>query len=375
MTTLKNLRIYLPDHVLENGYITFDEHIRDIGTGDIDGIDMHQAMLVPGFIDQHIHGVSGHDAMDASLAAYERIATMLPKEGTTAFLATTMTDSKENILHALTQIRTYHANQKGIGAELLGVHLEGPFISPVFKGAQREDAIERPSIAYFDALNDASNHLIKLVTLAPEQKGALELIAHLKQQHIVPSIGHSNATDHEVVAAIQSGVLSFTHGFNAMSRLHHRDLGVVGMMLLDDTCYVEIIADGVHTSERAIQLLYKAKTSHRIILITDAMRAKLLEDGTYSLGGQDVFVHNHQARLQDGTLAGSVLRMIDAVKNMKKITGCGMHDLIRMASSNPAKLLGVDHRKGSIAIGMDADLVVLDDSLTPLETYCTGIKR
>jgi len=375
MTTLKNLRIYLPNQMIEKGYIVFDHVIREIGTGDVNGIDMDHQILIPGFIDQHIHGVYGYDAMDAINEAYKKISEMLPKEGTTSFLATTMTDSSQNIIEALKHMRSYHENDNQKGAHMIGIHLEGPFISPVFKGAQREDAIILPSIEQFELLNKASGNLIKLVTLAPELEGAYPLISYLKNQNIVASIGHSNASDQHVIQALNLGASCFTHGYNAMSRLHHRDLGVVGMMLLDNQSYAEIICDGIHTSELAIQLLYKNKTSRHIILVTDAMRAKLLDEGIYALGGQKVTVKDHQARLSDGTLAGSVLKMIDAVKKMKQITQCSLEDIIQMASYNPAKLLKIDHIKGSIAVGMDADFIVMDDSLNIQQTYCRGQKQ
>jgi N-acetylglucosamine-6-phosphate deacetylase len=160
-----------------------------------------------------------------------------------------------------------------------------------------------------------------------------------------------------------------------MSRLHHRDLGVVGMMLLDDDSYAEVICDEIHASKLAVKLLYKNKTSRRLILVTDAMRAKLLGEGKYQLGGQDVYVNSDQARLVDGTLAGSVLRMIDGVKKMKAISNCSISELIQMASYNPAKLHKIDDRKGSIEIGKDADFLVVDQDLNIYETYCRGIKQ
>jgi N-acetylglucosamine-6-phosphate deacetylase len=376
MTILKNLNIYLKDKMIENGYIIFDHKIIEIGEGDIEGgIDLKGKLLIPGFIDQHIHGIKGHDAMDANMDEFEQISKFLPYEGTTSFLATTMTDRKENIIQALERIRFYKENCNQSGAELLGVHLEGPFISPIYKGAQREDAIILPSIELFDELNQKSGYFIKQVTIAPEIPNALPLIKHLVKNNIVASIGHSNAKDVDVMEALSLGANAFSHGYNAMSRLHHRDLGVVGMMLLDDDSYAEVICDEIHASKLAVKLLYKNKTSNRLILVTDAMRAKLLGEGKYQLGGQDVYVNSDQARLVDGTLAGSVLRMIDGVKKMKAIANCSIFELIQMASYNPAKLHKIDDRKGSIEIGKDADLLVVDQDLNLYETYCRGIKQ
>lgn len=375
MNILKNLTIYTKDRIIENGYIKFNEKIIEIGQGNIeDGIDQKGLLLIPGFIDQHIHGVKGFDAMDANFHDFQEISKNLPFEGTTSYLATTMTDSKENIIKALESIRNFKESNFTYGAELIGVHLEGPFISPIYKGAQREDAILLPSIPLFNEFYQKSGNLIKQVTIAPETKGAIPLIKHLVNLGIVASIGHSNAKDTDVIEALSMGANSFSHGYNAMSRLHHRDLGVVGMMLLDDHAYAEVICDEIHASKLAVQLLYKNKTSKKLILVTDAMRAKLLGEGHYMLGGQDVYVNQNQARLSDGTLAGSVLRMIDAVKKMKAITNCSISEIIEMASYNPAKIHKIDDRKGSIEIGKDADLLIVDADLNLLETYCRGIR-
>jgi len=376
MTILKNLTLYLKDQIIEKGYIVFDHKIIEIGSGDIEGgIDQKGKLLIPGFIDQHIHGIKGYDAMDANFDEFKEISKHLPFEGTTSYLATTMTDSKENIISALERIRFFKENNNQTGAELIGIHLEGPFISPIYKGAQREDAITLPSIELFDEFYKKSGNLIKQVTIAPEIPNAMPLIKHLVKLGIVPSIGHSNAKDVDVMEALSVGANSFSHGYNAMSRLHHRDLGVVGMMLLDNESYAEVICDEIHASKLAVKLLYKNKTSNKLILVTDAMRAKLLGEGKYQLGGQDVFVNQDQARLTDGTLAGSVLRMIDGVKKMKAIANCSMSELIQMASYNPAKLHKIDDKKGSIDIGKDADLLIVDNDLNIYETYCRGIKQ
>lgn len=373
---LTNIRIYGEERNIEKGYIVFNETIEAFGSmedmPDLTGerLDMSGYSVIPGFIDQHIHGLFGHDAMDGTKEAIEAFSRHLPKEGTTSFLATTMTETSERIERALGNLQNSHVRD---GAECLGVHLEGPFISPVFKGAQSEAAIQKPSIEVFDRFERVSGGKIKEVTLAPEREGGLELVSHLRSRNIVASIGHSNATGEETKEALVKGASCFTHAYNAMKGLHHRDPGVVGTMFLADDAYAEIIADCVHTSEDAISLLIRNKTDRRVILITDAMRAKGLKDGTYDLGGQEVIVKGPEARLKDGTLAGSVLKMIDGVKNVKRITGVPMESLIRMASTNPAENLGVADRKGTIRVGKDADLLVVDDRLSIIHTYCRGI--
>jgi N-acetylglucosamine-6-phosphate deacetylase len=370
---LKNLEIYSEKGIIENGYIKFDSVIREIGQGDVDGVDMMGKLLIPGFVDQHIHGLLGHDVMDGNYDGLNEIAMNLPKEGTTSFLATTMTETKENIVKALKNISMYAKTNKNIGAEIVGIHLEGPFISTIYKGAQRGDAIQDITIELFDEYYKASGNMIKQVTIAPELNNANKLIKHMGSKGIVASIGHSNTTGEEALEAIRNGAKCFTHAYNGMSKLHHRNIGAVGAMYLSDA-YSELICDRVHTSDNATKLLYKIKGSNRVILVTDSMRAKLLGDGEYELGGQKVIVKNNEARLTDGVLAGSTLFMNNAVKNMQDVTECGIYELIKMSSTNPAKLHNIYDRKGSIKVGKDADLLVIDKGLQIKNVYCKGTK-
>ena len=374
MTTLKNLTIYTEKGILEHAYIQFDKKIINIGTGDIEGIDMDGKIMIPGFIDQHIHGSHGADVMDATPRALEMIALSLPQEGVTSFLATTMTDTKENIIKALENVNDHITQNEKPTAECLGIHLEGPFISPIYKGAQRADAIQMPDIELFKTFLDASGHHIKQVTLAPEIPNALPLIDFLKTKSIVTSIGHSNATYEDVKTAIEHGSNCFTHAYSAMSKFHHRDIGIVGGMFLHDESYAELICDLIHTSAEAAKILYRQKTDDKIILITDAMRAKGLSDGTYSLGGQKVIKSLNAARLEDGTLAGSALKYDQGVRNFKDVTQADLTSLIKVASENPAKLHNLFHRKGSIAIGKDADLLIISPNIDIIETYCKGVR-
>jgi len=370
MKALKNITIYTEDKVIKNGYIKFDETIQELGQGSIDGEDMQGMILIPGFIDQHIHGIHGYDVMDANKEVLDAFRTYLPKEGTTAYYATTMTASKEDIKKALKNIASYETDKAG--AELLGVHLEGPFISEVYKGAQNKEYITSMSKEIMDEYIQEANDKIKHVTLAPELEGASNFITYLKDQNIVVSLGHSDASEHKVKEALNSGAVCFTHAFNAMSKLHHRDIGMVGMMLQRKDAYAELIADTIHVNKEAMKLLYKIKGEDNIILVTDAMRAKQLAKGRYDLGGQEVIVNDKEARLEDGTLAGSVLEYIDGVKNMQNHLDLSIQELIKISSLNPAKLHQIDDRKGSIRLGKDADMLLLDQNFNIVRTYTRG---
>ena len=243
------------------------------------------AIVLPGFIDEHIHGAGGCDAMDGTPSALATIAETVAAEGTTGFLATTMTQSPQNILNALTAVKEYRARRAESGAEVLGVHLEGPFIAAKYKGAQPLQYVARPSIRQFEEYNAASGNSIRIVTLAPEEAGAAELISYLYAHGITASIGHTGAGVESVRAAIAAGAQNVTHTYNAQSALHHREIGVVGSALLFDELNCELICDAVHVSVPAMQLLHKSKPQGKLTLITDAMRAKGLTDGVSELGG------------------------------------------------------------------------------------------
>ncbi|WP_346726892.1 N-acetylglucosamine-6-phosphate deacetylase [Bacillus suaedae] len=382
-TYLINIEIYLEIEVIEQGYVSIlNEKIHSFGK--MAGIQLeptavvidfkNEAKLIPGLIDVHIHGAAGADVMDGTKESLLTLASYLPSEGTTSFLATTMTHTEEAIEQSLGTIAEYMNIQKPEdGAEMLGVHLEGPFISESHAGAQPAIAIMAPEVPLFKRWQTISGNQIKLVTLAPEKAGATELIRYLKDTDVVASVGHSNARYEEVVAEVENGLSHVTHLYNAMSGFHHREPGVVGAAFLHPNLMVEVIADGIHVHPQAIDMAYQQKGKDGIILITDSIRAKSLEDGVYLLGGQDVYVHGKKATLKDGTLAGSTLRMRDAIANFMEFTGCSLQESVQMASLNPAKQLGLDHLKGSIAEGKDADLVVLDNRNEVRMTICRGM--
>ena len=323
----------------------------------------------PGFIDVHIHGAAGHDAMDATPEALAGLAGALPKEGTTSFLATTMTQSDEAISAALGNICEFHASEGQ--AEMLGVHLEGPFISAERAGAQPIEHIVEASYPLFRKWQKLSGNQIRLVTLAPETQGAMEFIKKLTDDGVIASIGHSDARFEEVQAAVRSGASHVTHLYNQMSPFHHRKPGVVGAALMEEGLMVEIIADFIHSHPVSVEMAFRQKGAERLMLITDAMRAKGLPPGVYDLGGQDVQVTKKDARLADGTLAGSILTMDRAIQHVQSITGCSVNELVAMTSATAANELGLAS-KGKIRDGADADIAILDDDLNVQLTICRG---
>lgn len=330
------------------------------------------ATVYPAFIDTHVHGAGGADAMDGSVSALSVIAETLAKEGTASFLATTMTQSVENITHALSAVKDYMAAGSEKGAEVLGVHLEGPFIAEKYKGAQPLEYIAAPDAEVFFKYQNASGGAIKIVTLAPENEGAEKFISALAADGVIASIGHTSAKFADIEKAVAAGATNVTHTYNAQTPLHHRDIGTVGAALLLDCLQTEVIADTIHVSVPALKLLVKNKPDDKINLITDAMRAKGLPDGESELGGQKVFVKNGEARLADGTLAGSVLKMNIAVKNMVEKVGVPLLKAVDFATANPAKSLGIFDKKGSIKKGKDADFAVLDEEFNVIMTIRAG---
>ncbi len=379
---LKGMRVYTDNHVIENGFIKMkDQKITEFGTadqlGDVEGFEVIEVPshfnVVPGFIDVHIHGVNGADTMDATKEALDTMVTALPKEGTTGFLATTITQEAKQIELAIKNAGEYIENQSLQGkAEILGIHLEGPFVNSKKAGAQPIQYIIDPDLELFKRWQALAKGTIKLVTLAPEQPGGLEMVRYLRENGVIPSIGHTDATFEQVNEAIEAGANHVTHLYNQMRGLHHREPGVVGAAFLRDELKAEMIVDGVHIHPEMVNLAYKQKKSEGIILITDSMRAKCLKNGKYDLGGQEVTVRNGKAVLEDGTLAGSILKLGNAVKNILSFTSCTLKEAIEMASVNPAKQLKLYDRKGSISIGKDADIVILDDQMDVFMTFCRG---
>ncbi|KYG27616.1 N-acetylglucosamine-6-phosphate deacetylase [Alkalihalobacillus trypoxylicola] len=327
--------------------------------------------VLPGFIDVHIHGAGGADMMDATPNSLSTISSYLVKEGTTSFLATTITHDSEKISEALENAANYIYKEQ-TNASLIGIHLEGPFINSKRAGAQPINHIKVPSLQTFVNWVKKSNQTIKLVTLAPEMDGGLELTSYIANKNIVASIGHSDASNEEVLSAIKVGATHITHLYNGMRGFHHREPGVAGTALSESKLFVELIADGIHVHPNILKATYLAKKADRIVLITDSIRAKWLEEGQYELGGQLVHYYQGKAVLENGALAGSVLKMNEAVHNMIQFSGCSIEEASMMASQNPAKQLGIFHKVGSISAGKDADITILNENYQVIMTICKG---
>jgi len=328
-------------------------------------------IVVPGFIDTHIHGGAGSDVMDGTAEALRKIAKYHARFGTTSMLATTTTESFDRTIQAVRAARAV-IKEGTDGAQIVGVHLEGPYINPERRGAQNVEYVRSPSLAEFKQIVEESGNHVRIVTVAPEIKGAMELIAAIKNKGVVVSAGHSNASYAEMISAIRAGITHVTHIFNGMKEFHHREPGIVGAALTCRELTVSVIADGIHVHPTAIRLLFRAKGADHIFLITDAIRAAGMSDGTYELGGLTVTVKNGVCRLRSGMLAGSTLTMNIAVKNTANFLGIPLSDALKMASTNAAKTIGFADTKGSLEEGKDADIAILYQDLSVQSTIVKG---
>jgi N-acetylglucosamine-6-phosphate deacetylase len=344
---------------VEDGKISFSQ-------GNKVEIPSNAQYIVPGFIDQHIHGVAGVDVMDNSVEAIKIMSESLVKEGTTSFCPTTMTYDLGEVRQSIDKCASVQVD----GANIIGVHLEGPFISLDYKGAQNPIYLMDPNIEALKLLNLRKN--IKIVTYAPELDPGYEFTKFLVDNNIIASVGHSGATCDVVNEAIELGLNNFTHFHNGTSGHHHREPGVVTSGLMNKDAKVELIVDGIHLHPTTVKAVYDIKGSENIILITDAMRAKGCQDGEYDLGGQTVVKDKNKATLKEsGALAGSVLEMNQAIKNMLDFSKCSYEEAFKMASYNVAKHLKLDS-KGEIAEGFDADITILDENLEVIKTIVSG---
>lgn len=361
-----NATIILEDKVLKKGVLEITEGIitKVYESDKIVGIDLDGAMIFPGFIDTHIHGSNGIDFMD-----YDQdlniIYNGVLNEGTTSLLATTMTQDLSRIKKSLKNI----AFTKSTGARNLGVHLEGPFLNIDFCGAQDPNLIIKGSKEVLRDLLDASNNQLRIITVAPEEQDDI-FLKEIRNQGLISSIGHTSSNANDVRRAISLGCTRVTHGYNAMSKFHHRDIGVVGSMFLYDVLSVELIADLHHSSADAIKLLHKIKSSNNVMLVTDSIRAKNMPDGVYDLGGSDVTVTEGNAFIGN-TIAGSTLKFNVAVKNYFYATECSLVDLAKVSSTNQAKELSLD-KLGKIEVDFFADLTILDSNFDVLYTIVGG---
>ena len=361
----------MEDGIVEDKIVLFDDKIIDIvddillcDSDNVDIIDAKGAYVSAGFIDLHIHGSAGVDVMDATPEALQTLSDILPQTGTTSFLATTMTMSTTDIDKALQNIQQYSADVNG--ANILGIHLEGPFINSKKHGAQDVHYVQTPNFSLIENYMD----VIKMITLAPEVEGAESFIKKMQRDYpyVILAAGHSDASFAEAKESFSWGVSHVTHLFNAMPSYHHRKPGLVGAVF-DSEVTCDIIADLVHTHPSSLSLAYRLK-KEKLILITDAMRAGCMKCGTYDLGGRAVEVKDGKAVLEDGTLAGSILKMNEAMANMCKYTDMGVVEVVGAVTKVPAQKLGL--KKGELKKGYDADIVSFDEDFSIMQTIIGG---
>lgn len=365
-TAVINGRIVTPSQIFERGTVVVEgERIVEVSPSaqppeDATVIDAGGLYIAPGLIDIHVHGAAGFDMMDATPEALTEMACFFARHGVTSFLATTMTASREETLAAVENAARCQQHDTG-GAHILGVHLEGPYISPKYPGAQLATQIRPADPAEYAAFFAAGN--VRLITLAPEIPQNLELVEFAREHGAAVAVGHSAATYDQVLTAVGRGLTQACHTFNAMTGLHHREPGTVGASLTCDDLYAQAIVDFVHLHPAVVRLLVRAKGIHRTVLITDAMRAAGLPDGDYLLGGQAVTVHNGEARLAvGGNLAGSILTLDLGLRNTMRATGLSLVEALPMATSVPAASIMLDDTVGSLKPGYLADLILLDDA-------------
>lgn len=373
---IKSGEVFLKDRILKNASILIrDDKVEEVIEKDIydniKTIDLSNYKVLPGLIDTHIHGANGYDTMDGNYKSLNEISKYLGSVGVTGFLATTVTAPWDKIRSAVKNV--YDAMNIGVeGAEILGAYVEGPFITEEHKGAHPTEHIREIDIDDMRELVNSFPSCIKTVTVAPEKERAMELIRYLKSQNINPSIGHTNATYEQTKEAIENGANIAVHVFNGMRGLHHREPGTVGAVLTDDRVTCELIADMIHVHPAVIELVAKLKGTENVNLITDCMRAGGLEDGKYMLGELNVYVKDGIARIENGSLAGSTLKLITAIKNMVKYVGVNLLDAVNMASIVSARIAGVEHLQGSIEPGKKANFTIIDDDFNVVMTIVNG---
>ena len=370
MTKIINARV-----LTENGFENKDIYIKN---GKITSaceecteiIDANGKMLLPGFMDIHIHGVCGYDFNDGNADGLDVISDFLASHGTTSVVATTSTTDKNVIANAV-KVIAQKMKTGTTGAEIVGLHMEGPIFSDMAIGAQNPAFTQTATIENVDAMLGDNKDILKMLALSPELEGSEELIAQLKARGVVCAIGHTGAGYDSAVKAIEQGCTMMTHFYNAMTPLKHRDPGVVGAVLEGRGADIQLICDFVHVHPAAINVAIKCAEKDHVIMISDAISGTGLGDGVYDLGGLEVFVKSGVARIAGGALAGSTLTLDTAMKNMVSI-GYSVEDVSKFLSYNPAKALGLAGKKGLIKDGFDADLIIMDDDFSVCKTFVNG---
>ncbi|MFB9991112.1 N-acetylglucosamine-6-phosphate deacetylase [Deinococcus oregonensis] len=331
-------------------------------------LDGRGQVLIPGMIDVHIHGANGHDMMDGTRSSIEEVSRACAATGCTSFLVTSVSSTLEDLLRLIDRVQEVVGHEPG--ARVAGIHAEGPYLNAARKGMQNEAFLRHPSLSEMQQVLQHAGSLLKMVTLAPELPGGLALTRHLKAQGVIVAVAHSDATYEEALAAFREGASHVTHCFNGMRPIHHRDPGLIVAAFEQRHVSVQAIVDQVHLHPAIVRLMHRIKGPERMVLITDALQAMGLGDGDYVFGGHAVTVREGVARLADGTLASSTVTMNEALRNTVEL-GIPLADAVMMASTTPADLLNLPH-KGRIAVGADADLVLLNDQYQVVWTMIGG---
>lgn len=334
-------------------------------------LDFPGAMLVPAYLDVHIHGSGGSDVMEATAGALSTIGNFLAKHGVGSYLATTVSAPVDATLQSLSGLAALMGKEIP-GAKPVGIHMEGPFISHAKRGAHAERDLIQPTVALFDRMWEASEGHIRLMTIAPELPGADEVIARAVALGVRVSLGHSNAGIEDAERGVRLGATSATHTFNAMRRFDHRDPGILGVVLNREELFAEMICDGLHVHPEVVRMFWKQKGADRAILITDAMSATGMPDGSYKLGELEVRVKNGKCIIGEDTLAGSTLTLDRGVRNFAEFTGADLATAATLASRNPARMVGLDAQAGSLEAGRSADITVLSPKGEVVETILRG---
>jgi N-acetylglucosamine-6-phosphate deacetylase len=373
---IQNCRLYnaakdAPDTsvLVENGKITqLDASARGTRTDQV--IEAQGRVLAPGFIDVHIQGAGGADVLDNTEQALSTLAKTCARFGVTSYLATTVYKPNQENTHL--SLSAECVGRDLGGATLLGIHLEGPFIAQIKRGMIQPDCLCMPAPETLGKINDLCQGHLTMMTLAPELPGALDLVEALVAQSTIASLGHTNATYEQTLDGFSAGIHHVTHLFNAMRSLHHRDPGPLTAIFNHDSVTVQVIPDGVHVAPPVLELALSRLGHDRVVLITDGMQALGLPEGKYVYNDLDYVSSGGAARYHDGTLIGTAVGLSDLVKRTLTLTGCSRQAAIDMVTKNPARLLGLDHRKGAIQVGMDADLVLLNQDLSVHKTCVAG---
>ncbi|MDR9746730.1 N-acetylglucosamine-6-phosphate deacetylase [Paenibacillus sp. FSL F4-0087] len=373
---LHNVQMALRNRIVPSANVWISEgKIMRVDTGDLptlegeyERIDGRGHLLVPGMIDVHIHGANGFDMMDGTEESIQEVSRQCALTGCTSFLATSVSSTMEDLLEMIRSVKRVIGQE--VGAKIAGIHLEGPYLNPKRKGMQNEKYLRHPNIEEMKIIFQEAGSLIKMVTIAPELPGGMDLISFLKEQGVVIAIAHSDATYEEAKQAFASGASHVTHCFNGMRPIHHRDPGLIVAAFEEKHVSLQAIVDNVHLHPAIIRLIHNLKGPEGMVLITDALQAMGMGDGNYLFGGHHVTVSGGIARLEDGTLASSTVTMNEALRYTVE-TGIPLIDAVQMASTTPANILGFQ-QKGEISSGFDADLVLLDDEFQVLWTMVGG---